>query len=253
MVDSYRGRSGDTAEKFSTTTDLGATELVDTLHEGAQSNKVVVACLTAEDLSTVQQLANSAKTQVIAVALDLGSGVGLRALRESALVAGAVRCHAIDVRESFARDCVLPAIAAETFQDSSNELQARAREFVTMHLVAIAALEGEAMVAPPSYALVTPAARTYSTALDQAAHVSIAFERGVPCSVNEIVMSMVEVLDSLGAIAAAHGIDGADAALRALHAAHRRLRAGDPQLTGSAELEISRAGIRAALPELATA
>jgi hypothetical protein len=66
-------------------------------------------------------------------------------------------------------------------------------------------------------------------------------------------MSTVEVLDSLGAIGAAHGVDGSETALHALHAAHRELRPRDRKLTGSVQLEISRAGISNVQVEYGTA
>jgi argininosuccinate synthase len=202
-------------------------------------NKVIVASLSVDDLSVIQQMSSSSELEVIAVALDLGAGPGLRQLHDSAIAAGAARCHALDVREEFARECVLPAIDAETLTDGVDEVNARAREFVAKQLAAVAVLEGDTDVVPPTKAcFVGPHSATRSASLDQSAQVDIAFEDGVPISVNGIPMSPVEVIDSLGTIGAAHGVNRAHAALRALQAAYHALCFAARVRNGCASLEI---------------
>jgi argininosuccinate synthase len=63
------------------------------------------------------------------------------------------------------------------------------------------------------------------------AAVDVAFERGVPTGINGVGMPMLDLVDSLGTIAAAHGVGqpkGRDLreapAVIVLHAAHRALR-----------------------------
>jgi argininosuccinate synthase len=201
-------------------------------------NKIVIACATADDLSTIQQMAQRGDVEVIAVALDFGDGPSLRELHDLARAAGAARCHVLDVREEFARDCVLPAVDADTASDGVDEVHARAREFVAKKLAAIAVLEGEAEVVPSPLALPAAARAAYRTSLDRSARVEIAFENGVPHAVNGIPMTLVEVLDSLATIGAAHGVGRSDAALRVLQAAHQALGSTGPTGSGSARLEI---------------
>jgi argininosuccinate synthase len=75
-------------------------------------------------------------------------------------------------------------------------------------------------------------ARTPAECPDEPADVEIAFEQGAPTAINGVTMPILDLLDSLGTIAAAHGIgrpksrDLRDApAAGPLHAAHRELRA----------------------------
>lgn len=74
------------------------------------SKRVVVACFGDEQSARcIQRLA--ATREVVAVAMDFGGAVTLGAMRDLALASGAVRCHALDVREDFAREALLPARA----------------------------------------------------------------------------------------------------------------------------------------------
>ena len=50
--------------------------------------------------------------EIIAVTMDLGQGKELESVRDRALAAGAVRAHVLDLRETFARDYILPALKA---------------------------------------------------------------------------------------------------------------------------------------------
>jgi argininosuccinate synthase len=185
-------------------------------------NTIVIACLTVDDLSAIRELCQRHDGNVVAVALDLGHARNLRELYDLALAAGAARCHALDVREEFARECVLPAIDAETAADGADEVQARAREFVAKKLAAIAALEGDADVVPSTIGVVGPST-TPAAALDRPARIELAFENGVPRSLNDVPMSLVELLDVLAAIGAAHGVAPGEAGLRTLQVAHRSL------------------------------
>jgi argininosuccinate synthase len=63
---------------------------------------------------------------------------------------------------------------------------------------------------------------------DEAAFVEVTFEKGVPTAMNGIPMPLVELLDNLGMIAAAHGVRRSETAAAAaafvLHVAHRELQ-----------------------------
>jgi argininosuccinate synthase len=50
--------------------------------------------------------------EVVTLTLDVGQGQDLDGVREAALEAGAVRAHVMDVRETLARDVLLPALKA---------------------------------------------------------------------------------------------------------------------------------------------
>jgi argininosuccinate synthase len=64
--------------------------------------KVVMACFgDQESRAAIGQWARHA--DVIAVAFDFGGAVTLNDMRDLAIMAGAARCHALDVREEFAR------------------------------------------------------------------------------------------------------------------------------------------------------
>ncbi|MFQ5678078.1 MAG: argininosuccinate synthase [Gemmatimonadota bacterium] len=50
--------------------------------------------------------------EVVAVVADVGQRDDFAAVRRKALVTGAVECHVVDLKESFARECVFPALRA---------------------------------------------------------------------------------------------------------------------------------------------
>jgi argininosuccinate synthase len=81
-------------------------------------NKVVIACVTGDDLSAIAEMSRRHDVEVIAVALDLGEGPSLRELHDLARAAGASRCHVLgtasarleifDGRISLQQDCATP-------------------------------------------------------------------------------------------------------------------------------------------------
>ncbi len=85
-----------------------------------------------------------------------------------------------------------------------------------------------ALVAADAFALTRPPAKTP----DAPAYLAIEFDRGVPVSVNRVAMSLLEIIDSVETIAAAHGVGRTDdgrelcesPAAVALHSAHRALQ-----------------------------
>jgi len=85
---------------------------------------------------------------VVAVTLDLGQGRELEEVRDRALAAGALRAHALDVRDEFARDFVLPSLQAGALRDERDPLApALAEPLVAKKLVEIAAIEQAGAVA----------------------------------------------------------------------------------------------------------
>jgi argininosuccinate synthase len=76
---------------------------------------------------------------VITVTLDLGQERGLEEIRDRAIAAGAVRAHALDVREEFAREYILPALqGGAVFEGVVGQLS---RPLIARKLVEIAAIE----------------------------------------------------------------------------------------------------------------
>lgn len=158
--------------------------------------KVVVVCLGDE--ASLAEVRNwSTRAEVVAVALDLWGAVPLTEMRDTALAAGAARCHALDLREEFVRDAVLPAVRSRAFAGPADVLVAASREFIERQLQAIAAMENATTVLPER---LTVPSRTMSAAAIPPARLHIAFEDGIPVAVNGVAMSLPELLDSLETI-----------------------------------------------------
>jgi argininosuccinate synthase len=65
------------------------------------------------------------------------------------------------------------------------------------------------------------------TAPDAAAYVEIAFERGVPVSINDVALPLLELIESLSVIAGQHGVGRVeDVEAPAAVVLHAGLRAG---------------------------
>jgi argininosuccinate synthase len=77
--------------------------------------------------------------------LDVGQGRELEAVRQAAVAAGAVRAHVLDVREEFARDCVLGSL--EEGRDEYPLGHALARPLIARKLIEIAHIEEASAVA----------------------------------------------------------------------------------------------------------
>jgi Arginosuccinate synthase len=74
--------------------------------------RLVFPVLTPSAADVLAPLAARPDLDVIAVALDVGSGVGLDGLRDMALVAGAVRCHVVDTVDALAASVCWPVLRA---------------------------------------------------------------------------------------------------------------------------------------------
>jgi argininosuccinate synthase len=113
---------------------------------------IVLACSGGLSSSAaVAWLAETSGADVVTVTLDLGQGHDLEEVRRRALAAGARRAHAIDARDEFARDEILPSIATGAFDDEGfPRIAALARPLVARTLAAIARIEGASAVAHAS-------------------------------------------------------------------------------------------------------
>jgi argininosuccinate synthase len=158
--------------------------------------KVVVACFgDRTSTATIAQWATSA--EVIAVAFDFGGAVSLNDMRDLAVAAGAVRCHALDVREEFAREILVPAARSGLFVDPVGAIPGLAAPFVAGKLQEIAVAEQAACVLP---AHVHVARRPVARPAIDPLHVDIRFEAGVPVAINGVEMNLTELLESIETI-----------------------------------------------------
>jgi argininosuccinate synthase len=108
--------------------------------------RIVFACSgSVENCATIPQLAVTCDAEIVAMTLDVGQGRELETVRQAALAAGAIRAHVLDVREEFARDCILGAI-----QGGREEYplgHALARSLIARKLIEIARIEGATAIA----------------------------------------------------------------------------------------------------------
>jgi argininosuccinate synthase len=74
--------------------------------------RIVVPVTSVHAAEVVSDLARRVATEVIAVAVDVGQAAPLDELRDVALSAGALRCHAFDRREQLAERFLWPALRA---------------------------------------------------------------------------------------------------------------------------------------------
>lgn len=74
--------------------------------------RLVFPVLTPFAADVLAPLAARPDLEVVAVAIDVGSGAGLDGLRDMALVAGALRCHVVDKVDVLAASVCWPALRA---------------------------------------------------------------------------------------------------------------------------------------------
>jgi argininosuccinate synthase len=111
--------------------------------------RIVLAYSGGLDTSVaIPWLAERYDAEIVAVTLDLGQGRELDAIRERALLTGAVSCHVLDVQEEFARDYILPALQAHAlYEDQYPLATALGRPLIARKLVEIARQEGATAIA----------------------------------------------------------------------------------------------------------
>ncbi len=232
--------------------------------------RVVLACSgDADNLAAIPRLAAEFHGEVVTLTLDLGQVGELEGIRQAALAAGAARAHVLDARDEFARCCIAASFddAPAAYRPGHNVACA----LIARKLVEIARIEAADCVAhggseddhaeieaamrvlDPSIRVVLTGTRRaphavhetlwerptedLSTAMpkpepDAPARLEIAFEAGLPVSINGIPMSLPELIESVSTIAGTHGVgrvlDTAGAAVNApaavvLQAAHDAL------------------------------
>jgi argininosuccinate synthase len=244
--------------------------------------RVVFACSGAADnLAAIPQLAAEFNAEIVALTLDLGQAGELEAIRQAALTAGAVRAHVLDARDEFARCCIAASLGDAPAAYRAGHTVACvliARKLVEIARIEAADLvahgggeedhaeiETAARALHPSIRVVrTGTARAQpphavhgtlwerppedpSTSMpkpepDAPARLEIAFEAGLPVSINGIPMTLPELIESVSTIAGTHGVgrvlDTSGAAVHApaavvLQAAHNALGAAAARASGA--------------------
>jgi argininosuccinate synthase len=179
------------------------------------STPVVVAVL-GDSSARLSQLVQSSRAAVVAVALDLGEGPSLAELKAAALAAGAVRCHALDVRDEFVRAVLFPAAQRRTVAERRDALESLGAAFVAQTVHDIAAIEkGRVESMPTSIA----GTRVAKPALPGPATLALTVEGGEPVALNDITMTPRELVDSLETIAGTPAIEIVHQVLRELDGA----------------------------------
>jgi argininosuccinate synthase len=207
--------------------------------------RIVFACSGGNNIAAIPRLTVEFGAEVVTLTLDVGQAGELEAIRQAALAAGAVRAHVLDARDEFARGCVTASLsdspAAYTpARNVACVLIARTLVEIARiegaELVAHgggeedhADIEAAVHALHPSIRVVrTGAARAHpphavhatlwerptedaSTSmptpeLDAPARLEIAFEAGLPVSINGIPMSLPELIESVSTIAGTHGV-----------------------------------------------
>jgi len=193
------------------------------------STRLVFACSgSADNLAAIPRLASAFDADVVVLTLDVGQAAELEGVRQAALAAGAVRAHVLDAREEFARQCIAASRA---------EQAPSARPLVARKLVEVALIEGATIVAHggdehdqveietaaravDAFIRVVAAAEGSAEVnhdvqptlwerapgrpeLNEPARLEIAFEGGLPVSVNGVPMTLTELIESVATIAAA--------------------------------------------------
>lgn len=112
-------------------------------------NRIVLAYSGGSTTSVaIPWLASSYDAEIITVTLDLGQARELAAVRERALVLGAVRAHVIDAKDEFVRDFVAPGLRAGLFTERHLDRTVDiAQPLIARRLVEMAKMESASVVA----------------------------------------------------------------------------------------------------------
>jgi argininosuccinate synthase len=153
--------------------------------------RIVIACSGSSDsLAAIPRLAAEFDTEVVAVILDIGQARELESVRQAA------RAHVVDAREEFARDCMAAL---------HNGQRPSAMPLVARRLDEVAHIEDATPVIDAGgYDDVEATLWQRSAAkpeLNEPARLEIAFERGLPVSVNGVPMTLTELIESVATIA----------------------------------------------------
>ena len=254
-------------------------------------NRIVLAYSGGLDTSfLIKWIQEKYDAEVITMTADVGQGDDMKAVEEKALTIGALRHHALDIRNEFARDYVFPAVKANALYEGKYPIStALTRPLIASKLVEIAHKENASGIAhgstgkgndqvrfdigvkalAPDLKIVAPVreyslsraeeleylqengitlpfevSKKYSVdqnlwgrsiegsdleypmhepgedvfewtsaaekAPNEAEYVTIEFERGVPCSVNEQMMEPVALIEFLNKLGGRHGVGRID-------------------------------------------
>jgi argininosuccinate synthase len=112
-------------------------------------SRIVLACSgSLEEASAIGWLRRRHSADIVTVTVDLGQGRALEAVRDRALMLGAVRAHVVDARDRFAHGFVLPALRADALHGGGVPMAlALSRAAIAQQLVEIAGIERAAAVA----------------------------------------------------------------------------------------------------------
>ena len=208
--------------------------------------RVIFACSGAADnLADIPQLAREFNADVVTLTLDVGQAGELEARRQAALAAGAVRAHVLDARDEFARCCITLSLAEAPVAPGAGHNVACAiiaRKLVEIahiegaDLVAHGGSEEDHEAIETAVRALDQSIRVVRTAMERArplhavhttlwkrptedasklmpkpepdapARLEIAFEAGLPVSINGIPMSLSELIESVSTIAGTHGV-----------------------------------------------
>jgi argininosuccinate synthase len=113
------------------------------------NDKVVLAYSGGLDTTVaVRWLSEKMGLDVVAVAIDVGQGSDLEAVRSRAVATGAVEAHVVDARTEFATDFLAPSLKANAlYQQKYPLVSALSRPLICRHLVAAARASGARFVA----------------------------------------------------------------------------------------------------------
>jgi len=214
---------------------------------------IVLACDGEFDArEAIAALRRGHQADVVTMTIDIGQSRDVRATRDNALAAGAVRAHVFDAVDDFVRDCVLPALQSAPAAVPVIASRATvAYPIIAARLVEIAHFEGSRTVAHGGGDELSAAIRQLDAALrvltiDTArlsseraavrisgvasrhllqrpvsdpsvargvvANLEIRFEEAIPVALNGVPLPLAELVESLSLIGGGHGIGHAESA-----------------------------------------
>ena len=130
-----------------------------------------------------------------------------RAGETIALALGALRCHALDVREDFAREVIVRALAADTARFPRRPLPMLAQRFVSRSLESMARLEAATFVEPRGIDLPWRTRLDRRGAMGTSDGRSCRFAQPRPIELNGMTMTPAEILESLETITGQPALD----------------------------------------------
>ncbi|NKB46944.1 MAG: argininosuccinate synthase [Legionellales bacterium] len=112
-------------------------------------NKIVLAYSGGLDTSVaISWLQEQYQYSVIALAVDVGEGKDLQAIKQKALAIGAQQCYVLDVQQSFAENYLAKALRANALYENTYPLiSALSRPLISQKLVEIARQENATAIA----------------------------------------------------------------------------------------------------------